>query len=379
MSPAATLLHPTHDTNGKTAPAPPAAVNPFTRGSRETVEGAFGDRSTQMVLGSSFQQSDIDVPAFGFAANILMLVQATGGVSAAATTKFEDAPWSVLQNVTVTDVNGRPIVGPLNGYDLYLANKWGGYSADLDLALSPIFSDVVTGAAGSGNFAFLLRIPLQVANRDALGALPNMNSASTYKLSYTIGTPAQVYGATPPSTTLPTVRVRNYLEGWSQPETTDARGVPNAQQPPAPGTTQHWSKTTVNLAPGDQRVRLTRMGNMLRTIIFTVRTAVPARSLVDFPDPFRLEWDGKVVLNMSSLISRHYMRERSQLNPDPGVFVVDFTHDMDYKLGDEMRDQWLPTNQATRLELVGTFGGTIGTLQILTNDVAVVGGDIYNG
>jgi hypothetical protein len=143
-----------------------------------------------------------------------------------------------------------------------------------------------------------------------------------------------------------------------------------------PGSTQHWSKSVNNITAGDQRVRLTRMGNMIRSLVLVFRDTTPARSTTNFPDPFRLELDGKVLMVVGRTILRRYMWERSILTLgafDTGVVVLDFAHDFDGRIGHEVRDQWLPTTQATRLEIVGNFGAA-GTLSVLTNDVALAGG-----
>lgn len=357
------------------APSAPVMTNPFTRAARQTLEGAFHDKSAQqLVAGSTFQVTDIDVPSFGYARSILILVQATGGVGATTTAAKEDAPWIALTNIIFADTNGQALVGPISGFDLYLANKWGAYGFMPDPQLAPEFVFTL-GANASGNFTFILRIPLEVGERDGLCALPNMNAASAFKVTYSINDSAKIY-STAPSTTLPALRVRMYLESWSQPDPADARGVANQTQPPMSGSTQHWSKTIFNLPAGDARLRLPRMGNMIRTLVCTFRSATPARDTVDFPDPLRLEFDSKLVFAGAQQLFKRYMWERSGLVLgafDTGVFVIDFSHDFDGSHGWELRDQWLPTTPATRLELVGTFN-VAGTLEVLTNDVALTGG-----
>lgn len=364
---------------GATAPDKPvtATPNPFVRAAREVIE-PFGDNSTLLLAASATQVSDIQVPAFGWCRAVIVRVDATGGVGGGATVSTkEDAPWSVFSDLAFTDTNGRPLVGPFTGFDLYLLNKWGGYTFAMDPATFATFTAVAVGAGASGNFTFSLRIPLEVSVRDGLGSLPNQNASSVYRITYTIAAASAVYLVLP-ATTLPTVRVRFYLESWSPVDPADPRGVPNQQTPPAPGTTQHWSKSTPPVVPGDQRIRMTRVGNMIRTLIFTLRTGAGARTTVDFPDLLRLEWDGKNLAVLHNIILRQYMQERSRLTPDTGVLVVDYTHDLDGFLGQEMRDQWLPTTQATRLELVGTFGASAANLQVLTNDVSPAG-NVYIG
>ncbi len=350
------------------------AANPFTRAAREVIE-PFGDRSTQMLGAGSVQVADVEIPSFGYLRNLLVLVTATGGAAGAAVVAArEDAPWNVLTDIQVTDVNGRPLTGPVTGFDLFLKEKWlPGSAFDSNPANSPAFA----GVDANGNFSFLLRIPVEVSVRDALGALPNQNASSEYRISYTVAASTDVYSVAP-ATALPSIRTRFFLESWSPADAVDPRGIPNMTAPPAEGTTQHLVKATPVIQAGEQRVRMTRVGNMIRGLIFILRNnANPRlRTTVDFPEQFRLEWDQKNLMVVHRDVLRHYMRERSGYAPDTGVIVIDFAHDLDGRIGNEMRDQWLPTTQATRLELVGNFGAAAGQLQVITNDVAPAGAGV---
>ncbi len=350
------------------------AQNPFTRAAREVIE-PFGDRSTPLLAASIQQIADVEVPSFGFLRNLLVLVTATGGAAGAAVVAArEDAPWNVLTDIQLTDVNGRPLTGPLNGFDLFLKEKWlPGSAFDSNPANSPAFAAV----DANGNFSFLLRIPVEVAIRDGLGALPNQNASSEYRISYSIAPASDVYSVAP-ATALPTIRTRFFLESWSPADPADPRGVPNMVEPPAVGTTQHVVKSTPVIQAGEQRIRFTRVGNMIRGLILVLRNnANPRlRTTVDFPDQFRIEFDSKNLVVAHRDVLRHYMRERSGYAPDTGVIVWDFAHDLDGHTGNEMRDQWLPTTQATRLELVGNFGAAAGKLDIITNDVAPSGAGV---
>lgn len=348
------------------------AHNPFTRAAREVVE-PFGDRTVQQIAAGSVQVADVEIPSFGYLRNLLVLVTATGGAGGGAVAR-EDAPWNILQDVQVTDVNGRPLTGPLTGFDIFLKEKWlPGSAFDSNPANSPAFS----APDANGNFSFVLRIPIEVALRDGLGSLPNQNASSEYRVSYTIAAGSDVFSVQPAGA-LPTIRTRFFMEAWSPADPADPRGVPNMVEPPAVGTTQHVVKSTPVIQAGEQRVRFTRVGNMIRGLILVLRnTANPRlRTTVDFPDQFRIEFDSKNLAVIHRDILRHYMRERSGYAPDAGVIVLDFAHDLDGHTGNEMRDQWLPTTQATRLELVGNFGAAAGQLQIITNDVAPSGAGV---
>jgi hypothetical protein len=347
---------------------------PFVAGAREHTEGPFSDVSTQ-IGASAIAVSPVSVPAYGYLRSIVLLVDATGGADSGETVAVtSDAPWNALQNVQLTDVNGAPIVGPFgSGYALYLINKYGGYQWSSDPNLSPNFTTPVVGASASGNFGFLLRIPVEIVSRDALGSLPNQNAASTYKIAYTVAASSVIY-STPPDT-LPVLRVRMYLEAWSQPNATDARGMPQAQTPPALGTTQYWSEIQPAAAPGQHTVQLTRVGNLIRKVIFVSRDSAGDRVADGFPDPFTLQWDTRIIVQESQALLLETMFNQfgyglGESTLDTGVYVWDFAHDLTGKSGEELRNQYLPTTQATRLEVVGSFMGDSATLEIITNDVA---------
>lgn len=353
-------------------------LGPFVRGSRHRAE-PFLDRSDTLGA-SAIQRGPEDVAAFGFIRHVLVLVEGTvPSANAAAVAFAADGPFSVLDSVTLQDVNGNPLVGPFSGYDLYLANKYGAYAGGLlDARQSPSYSAVTGTDDAGGNFSFLLRLPVEISGRDALGALTNQNAGQTYKVGYTIAPSGNVYDTAP--TALPTVRVRAWLEAWTPPKSADLLGNPVAQMPPAHGTLQMWTRYTETIASGSQQVRLPRVGNQLRTIVAVIRDGDGARVTANWPDPVQLRVDGNTLDNVARSVARHRIAEQYGFDAaadaagglDSGVFVWSFANDLDGRPGYEMRDAYLPTTQATRLELDGSWGGA-GTLAVLTNDVASAG------
>ena len=361
--------------------AAPVALNPFTRAAKEHME-SFYDKTVTLSASSS-SIGPIDVPAYGFARGVFVLVEATGGSGTATVAKAADGPFNVFDSLSLNDVNGQPIYGPLSGYETYLSNKWGGYFPGLcDPKQDPDYQPVAEGANASGDFTFMLYIPLEVSGRDGLGALANMNGASTYKVHATIAPSSTLYTTAP--TTLPAVRVRMFLDAWSQPTAADLDGNPNSTEPPADGTTQYWSKQVFNMAAsGYQDPRLSKVGNLIRSHIFVWRDATGARVSGSFPDPFDTYLDSTLLKSYNQKIWRKRMAQKYGLHGvddsagalDAGVFVEDYAHDFDGKAGWELRDNWLQTSQSTRLNVTGTFGAA-GTLTVITNDVSPVG-DVY--
>jgi hypothetical protein len=380
--PAPTLTAP-GGPRARTGDRPVVPTVPFLRASAEHREAAGIDVSR--VLTASDQDLGVfDVPAYGYVRSIVLLVTATGGAGTAVT-GAEDGPFSALKNIALTEPNGAVISQFNSGYSLYVANKWGGYrhAVGADPKASPVFSNV---AGATGNFQFLVRIPVEINLRDALGSLPNQNAAATFKLRLTLAAAAQIYGTVP--TTLPTVRVRAYLEAWDQPEAASA-GQTNQITPPAMNTTQFWTEQQFNVGAGSQGIRLTRVGNYIRNLIMVYRRTggTRAQGHTDMADPTTIFLDTRPLDMIERNNWLNQMYERTGYGKtvggntpgldtpnglDSGVFVYDFAHEFDGTIGQENRDLWLPTLGSTRLEIQGSFANA-GVLTVLTNDVAIAG------
>lgn len=347
--------------------------NRFVNASAQHVEPFYD--SGQVSAGTEL--SNIEVAANGYLAGILLRVDVTSSGNSASVALDEDGPFNILSSVRLADINGANIVGPVDGYELSLINKFGGYAAHQVPTDHPYYAQSATGTGGTaGTQSFFLRIPVQINPRDAYGALPNMNAASTFKMFVSLAALADAF-STPPNGTV-TIRVRASIETWLVPQAVDAGGVPNATTPPGLGTYQRWVKNTHTITSGSNTVRLPNVSNMIRNLIFVFRESTPVRDDTDFPDSIELRIDGYARDQIHKDELRHYMYERygydMTLGHDTGVFVWDWTHELDGKPGFETRELWLPTNSATRLELVGSFADS-GQLTVLTNDVVVAGGD----
>lgn len=306
--------------------------------------------------------SNIPIPAYGFLGHIVLLVTWTGGV---AGTFAADAPWNFLQSVSIQDVNGAYLYNPSDGFSLLMSNVYGGYAFKQDPRLSAVFSAAPT--AGQ----FLIRIPVQVTRHNAYGALANQNAAAPYQLSYTINPSTTIYSVAP--TTIPQFTVFAYLESWSQPNARSVKGQPQAQLPPLHGSTQQWSTYTKAVAAGNNVTQLPRVGNVIRTIIAIARDNTGARNDAVFPTPFSLNIDSRVLTNETALLREALQVEglAGTATRDTGVFVFYFNNSILGHIGDETSDLWVPTQQSTRLELVGN-SVTAGNIQFLTNDIVQV-------
>jgi len=362
---------------------------PFIRASALHREPTGNDISRQLTT-SDQDLGVLDIPAYGYVRNIVILVTASGGTGGTPNaTLTEDGVFAALKNIYLTEPNGAVISQFDTAHDLYLANKWGGYGHVLgsDPMASPVFTDADSTFAG---FSYLLRIPVELNCRDGLGSLPNQNAAATFKLRMTLAKVADIATGTLPNT-LPTVRVRVGLEAWDQPEVS-SQGQTNQITPPAMNTTQFWSSQTYTVNSGNNTIRLTRVGNHIRNLIFILKdSTTPSRSdgetIWNNADPVYFYLDTRPLDIIEPNAWREQMYNRSGFGAvvgtedpgqdaprgmDNGVRVYDFAHEFDGTLGHENRDLWLPTLGSTRLELQFQ-ASSAGTLKVLTNDVAIAG------
>lgn len=343
----------------------PIAPLPFTAAAHEHMEIIKVD-AIGIPGGNVQQRGPHDVPAFGFLAHAVLEVDLSGGVLGAGVL-HPDFPFNVLQGISLEDVNGAPIFGPLDGFATYVANLFGGYGYRQDIKL-------LEGYDGTINAKFILRIPIQISRHNAYGALANQNSAAAYKLRYTVNLatgPTGMFTTAP--TTVPSVSVRSSIEAWSQPDATDLAGRPQFREPPGHGTTQFWSSTLRDVPAGQINLPLPRVGNVIRNLAFIVRNAAGARQNNVFPDPFTLSWDARNKTSETQFYRRARQSESLQApgSVPTGVFALPFNDLVLGHAGDEEPNLWLPTVQSTRLELTGVIGAA-GTIQVLTNDVAPV-------
>lgn len=343
--------------------APIAGALPFVAAANEHTELAFDSGNLAANSTTTVNAGPYDVPAYGFIRHVWLQVDISGGTIGAGTLGA-DYPFSYLSEVALLDVNGAPLV-QLTGYQLFLANLVGGYAYRQD-------PRDWSGYVGTINASFFLRIPVEIAHHSALGALANQSSAAQYKVRIAVGPGASQFSVAP--TTVPTtIRIRGFLEAWSQPSGTDPAGRPQQTAPPSHGTTQFWSAYTRTLAAGANTIPCSRVGNLIRNQVFVFRDASGIRQASQVPDPLTLNLDARQLFSEQRpyRLSRQGEQIESANGLPAGVILYPFDNSVLGKVGDGSPAAYLPTVQSTRLELVGTIAAT-GTVEVITNDVAPV-------
>lgn len=341
--------------------APVVAAVPFVAAAHEHVEPAF---VRSVTLTAATQQLDpIDIPSYGYLRHVFLEITSASGVIGTFAAGA-DFPWNLIQSITLLDVNGAPIVGPIDGYALLWANIAGGYAYRQDPRDSPWYS------AAAPNPAFCVRVPVEISHFDGLGSLANQNSAAPYKLQITVNSTAAV--GTGAFGTPPTLTIRGWLEAWSLPNATDVRGRPQQQMPPVHGTGQFWTTRRPDTLAGSITVPINRVGNLLRNIIFITRTAAGVRDDTVMPDPVIINWDGRQQFQWSQRYWQQTMFEKLvDVTRDTGVWLLPMAHSNQNRNGDDSPNLWWPTVQATRMELTGTSASS-GSMQVVVNDIQPV-------
>lgn len=406
-----------------------AQMIPFARASKWHIEQSNQQQNISLSAGQ--QVFNFPIASYGYLSAILITVQLSGALGGSAMTYFEDAPYSLLSQVQLSDVNGVPIF-QLSGFHAYLAAKYGGYRFfGLDSVIGGVPFDSPTTAfigasntifgggpqaaknaqtnnvvsygtyfqppiagAGGMNTKFVLPIFLEFG-LDGMGCLPNMDASARYNLQLTVAGGANVSAVTGPyvtggtiCTTLPTMSLTVEILARSQPPAQDMFGNMNSIAPPAVGTVQYWTNQTASgLANGANTIQLTRVGNLIRNHILVWRSSSATLNpragaeLADMPSLFEMDWD----------VGQRYVAQAATLrlmngygvygfDMPNGVIVLPNTLDPDKLPISEYGDEWLGTVGATKLTLRYTPGAAAsgGSVSVLTNDIVPASAQVYN-
>lgn len=299
----------------------------------------------------------------------------------------KDNPWSVIQKFVFYDLGGREVIGPIGGYDWMCINKFGAYTSQGDPRADQGFT-ATTGTGGTaGTFSLLLYVPLEAVHRDSLGTVQN-ESKPGWKVEIWIDSQANTYNQVP--SVFGNVRVRGYVDSYTEPEQSSPQGRPYAQTPPLPGTLQYWRSENSSLPSGATNMDLVNgIGFPIRNLIYkSIRTATGLRSDgdADWPDPATLTYGNVTLFQRSKNLWINKMgRDFEFITPTPdtalgrenGVFPVWFTRDFGMDPGNELRYKYLQTMTNTVLRLSGAWGSAP-TLFALTNWIKPSNSDYFS-
>jgi hypothetical protein len=366
------------------AQAQQVVTRPFITGTRRTDDFQY-DNSTPTGA-STVKLPTYELDTDGFTSGLYILCEAVTAGNAATVAFREDGPFIAYQTVQFSDTNNKAILGPISGHDLYVINKYGGYGFQDDARADGVFS-ATTGAGGTGgSFTFILKVPIEIVHRDALGALLNKSASAVFKMDLTLNTTANIYSTSP--TNPPTVRTRIQQYGWMDSDMHDIKGNPSSPNPPALNTIQYWDKQSPSVLAGSVNQRLNTFTGLVRNLIFELRDSSDIRltNEADFPDPFVLQIDKSQPINRLRNVWRHMIGEyfgydqpvenATGKGRDAATYPEPYTLDFGLKPGAENRFGYLPVTSATTIIVKGTIGGSgAHKLNVFVNYVVPAGGD----
>lgn len=332
-------------------------ARPFAQASKEGFQPALNWSVTTGA--NAINLGPLPLPASGgYLKRLAIELVGTGGAGAAVLQA--DGPWSVIGEVRLLEPNGTPVLD-LSGYNLLLADTYGGYAGSPDPRVDPDYSNGGT----SGNLNIEPYIPLEI-DTTGRGALADLSSSSAFQLYISMANTASVWSTAP--STLPTIAINTYQHFWTLPNDKDQDGNQQNTSPPYPGTIQLWSQIPNISIANNQRVQLNRMGNQIRCVIMVFRSA-GARAESPAPNAFAFRWDDVILYNVDLQTLRKIMREvvNGLTARDTGVYTMPFNKGLSRFVGGNGVSSYLPTVTATRFEISGPNSG--GTVDWLVNEV----------
>lgn len=357
----------------------------FLVGTQEVVEGGDYDVS-QVIDTSQHALTPWQLQSTGWLRGLWLLCTGTG---LTAGTTVADGPFSVFANIELDDVNNEAIFGPFDGYTAFCTNKLGGYEWAADPATSPVFA--YTGTVSTNNFTFVLFIPLEIVNRDPLGAVASVNNTASLTLRMTTNLLANVFTTVTGTLTL---RVRGTQSFYWEPKKADRAGNPVSGAPPAAGTTQYWTQGSLAIAGSGviNSQLITGLGYPWRTYLFLLRDSGGSRANgeTNWPDPLTgLKFEANMLLSnyYKTLWQSNMGQNYGYTNPtadargggttpgkENGIYTLNFNKDFYLRHpGGETRRTYLATSPGSNFLFNGNVGGA-GNLYSIVNYVAPGGG-----
>lgn len=358
-------------------------LKPFRQGTQPTTRatgGVYSFTGTQLASAAQPIQT-FQVPPSNLLRQIVIEVACTVTGNSASVAFNADMPLGVLSTVNFALSNGTSIVGGSNfsSYSLAMALKYFGLSNSGDPRNSAVYSVTTgTGAAG-GSFNLVLKIPVEVVARTALGVLPNTSTQTPFTLDLSVAPLGQIYSTAPTTaadiTVSLTISVNGYWNGGN------AAYAPTPQQF---GTTNYINASTIAGLSGQTQIALPNvgLGYPVRNFMFINRlVSSGARNGSDWPAPFQLTYRGQNWKQYDSV--NLWQDEMSQLygfngttldtatGLDTGVFNITTVQDFDFRPGNEL-GAYLNTQVGDEIELLGSFGASCNVTEVV-NFLAVPG------
>src|ERR1700734_2005204 len=229
----------TRSRSAATEPAPgyanvPSAGNqgptvPFCQGSKPETEIAYTWSKVEPSANSQVL-GPIALPANGYIRNVWIEVETTTKGKEEAATVAEDFPFSIFEQIKLTEPNGAPLGMEMKGFSAYLANTLGAYAG------SPDPENQIEFNKGPLVPRFALRVPVELTP-NGLGALGNQSASAALRLTLTVAPLGAAYYSAGKykAGEAPQFTIRVIMELWGEPPERDILGRAVQQSPRSRG------------------------------------------------------------------------------------------------------------------------------------------------
>lgn len=365
----ATLARPSAPPSNNGA-EPQGKVVPFIRAAGK---GYLESESKTILLGTAVQTTDISIPATGgWLRRVDLMCELISTGNAATVTAAADGPFSAIAQAALKDPQ-QVLLHNMTGYESYILDTWGGFHLFPLDGSAASFAATTTGAgATAGSGKFLLPINSEFG-REALGVLAIQDSGARYTLTLSVGSLAQIYGATPPNGAV-NLKITPTIVHYMKPNPIDARQRAAQPRPTWDGTLRYTRTLQQSVDVGEFTRIFTMSGRFLRNVILLWRdAATDARSDTVMPDKLTVEYDNQQLQVISEVARDAEVFRVFGKDPPTGVFpLVLGTTDPDGNQGGEWGDFYLPTTPASQIVVRGTAGAA-GKLLMMLDEVVPVG------
>ena len=351
---------------------------PFVVGSNLYQEPPFSVNTVQ--LNAVSQETVVNVTPGGFLRGITMQVSSTGGVLGPGVLQ-QDAPYSILQSVSLEDISGGPIIYPMSGFAHAMCQKY----------LRPWDGDPSKRAGFSAtiNPAFTLQFSAEV--KDTLAVLANTDARAQYRFRYTLSPGNVTAGPTgltnTAPTTQPTVTVQLSINAWAQPDLQDLLGNSIDQIPDGLVASRFLMHEEPVTTAGNNVIRETLTGNEYRGIIWIFRNGNTLQTRYDLTDanagPVSLRQDSRQLWrkNPSQIIesmNRFYTPlGNGNWTRETGVFIIPrFAGPAAPGADSSQGEYWQQTVEQTLLQLEflgGDLSTAPGQVEMVYDALAIAG------
>ncbi len=378
---------PTNPAGNDQKPATPRI--PFPRAARLKTNLSFSLGPITLGAGA-VPFGPIQLPANGYlrALNLEVVISSAGNAATVALAATNDAPFSFFQQISVTTSSGDALIVPIDGYALAMLTKYAAFGVEApfsDPRSDPTFTAPTVGAgATAGSAAFTLRIPFEIDSQTGFCSLPNLAANRSYYIQGLFNALSGVFSTVPNGVVTATVTAT--AEFWSVPNDTNAQGDPQETSPIGNGSFSVVQSETIPVNSGTGIYQLHNVGNVIRSIVMIYRDGSGVRIAdANAPGIFELVLNNDLLFYQTRNQFKRQMAyagfgaaygavaaaQNTAQGQDAGVWPwTQFLQNGQQGIrSSDPRSQYLPTLDATLLQVRGTSWGTTGTLQVLTNSI----------